>query len=113
MAQLAVRPKLAFLWTASLVGLTFASADTSHVADVGASIFLLMSGLCAGVIIALCLIGGRAERLLVSPVPQFLGRISYSLPHALDRIGNGRPSGWRCLAFASLADNPFYCCRSS
>jgi peptidoglycan/LPS O-acetylase OafA/YrhL len=70
---------LGCLWIIALTGLTFSPADTSHVAAIGNGLLLIISGLCAGVIIALCTTGGVAERFLLAPVPRFLGRISYSL----------------------------------
>jgi peptidoglycan/LPS O-acetylase OafA/YrhL len=73
------RGALACLWLVALFGLTAAPPDTSHVAEIGDGMLLILSGLSAGLIIALCIIGGRAERLLMAPVPRFFGRISYSL----------------------------------
>lgn len=70
---------LACLWMISLCGLTFSPTDTSHVAAIGDGVILIMSGLCAGLIIALCITRGWAERILMSAVPRFLGRVSYSL----------------------------------
>lgn len=73
------RGALALMWVIALGGLSFSPTDTSHVATIGNGLLLMMSGLSAGLIIALCLIGGWAERLLMASAPRFLGRISYSL----------------------------------
>lgn len=73
------RVAIAVLWLLALVGLTIAPADTSRVSTLTNGMLLLVSGLAAGLIIALSIIGGRAERLLSARAPRALGRISYSL----------------------------------
>lgn len=73
------RPMLAVLWVVALLAISFSPSDTSEVRTIGDGGLLLMSGVAAGVVIALCIIGGAAERLLLTPIPRFLGRISYSL----------------------------------
>lgn len=73
------RATTAVLWILALAGFTIAPPDTSHVATLVNAALLLVSGLAAGMIIALSISGGMAERLLTSPVPRYLGRISYSL----------------------------------
>jgi peptidoglycan/LPS O-acetylase OafA/YrhL len=73
------QPMTALLWILALGGLTIAPSDTSHVAEVANGALLLVSGLAAGLIVALCISGGLAERVLLSAGPRFLGRVSYSL----------------------------------
>ena len=73
------KPAVAGLWMVALTALTLAPPDTSHVTTFGEGALLLVSGAGAGIVIALCVIGGAAERLLLARVPRFLGRISYSL----------------------------------
>jgi len=70
---------IAGLWIVALAALTLAPPDTSHVTTFGDGALLLVSGAGAGLMIALCVIGGAAERVLLARIPRFLGRISYSL----------------------------------
>jgi peptidoglycan/LPS O-acetylase OafA/YrhL len=73
------KPTIAGLWVVALAALTLAPADTSHVTTFRDGALLLVSGAGAGLVIALCVIGGAAERVLLARIPRFLGRISYSL----------------------------------
>jgi len=70
---------IAGLWVLALTGMAVAPADTSHVVTIGNGLLLLVDGLAAGLIVALSIIEGRAAKILLSRVPSYLGRISYSL----------------------------------
>ena len=73
------RTWIGLLWILALTGLAIAPGDTSYVVGIQNGLLLLMNGVAAALIVALCTVGGRAESLLLSSVPKFLGRISYSL----------------------------------
>ena len=75
----APREAIAGLWVLALLGLTIAPPDTSRVTSLSNGVLLIVSGLAAGLIIALSIMSGRTERALTARLPLFLGRISYSL----------------------------------
>src|SRR5206468_3241690 len=70
---------LGALWTLGLGGLVIGPAATSYVDNVADGLLMMIDGFASALIIALCISSERAERLLMRPLPQFLGRISYSL----------------------------------
>jgi peptidoglycan/LPS O-acetylase OafA/YrhL len=97
----------ALLWVLALGGLTIAPPDTSHVGTSANGALLLVSGVAAGLIITLSISGGMAERVLTSPIPRYLGRISYSLylTHiiVLASIVHALDAAWSLPAAVALA----------
>jgi peptidoglycan/LPS O-acetylase OafA/YrhL len=69
------RPALAALWALALAGLAIAPGDTSHVTTLPNGLLLLVNGIAAALLLALC----TGSSFLLARVPLFLGRISYSL----------------------------------
>lgn len=72
-------PWIGLLWLLALTGIAIAPADTSHVVTLRNGLLLLADGIAAGLIISLSIIEGTAAKILLSAVPRYLGRISYSL----------------------------------
>ena len=67
------------LWLVALGGLCLCPPRTDIVSKVDDDVLLILSGLSAALVVLLCAVEGHAFRMLLSPIPTYLGRISYSL----------------------------------
>lgn len=70
---------IVFFWILAIISISFAPIDISRLRSVSNGALSVVSVFWAAVIIVLCTLQGPVYRALVSPIPTFLGRISYSL----------------------------------
>lgn len=67
------------LWILAIISISFAPIDISRLDNFSNGALAVMSVFWSAVIIVLCTMRGPFYRILVSPIPTFLGRVSYSL----------------------------------
>ena len=66
-------------WLLAIAGLIYGPVTTGTIARIHDGVLLLMNGAAASLLIALSTLDGLSERLLMTRVPQWLGKVSYSL----------------------------------
>ena len=96
----------AALWCLAIAGLAYAPTGTAAVTQWSDILLSWCNAAAAALLILLCLIEGRALRVLTGPAPLFLGRVSYSLylTHVIAPLWVGVITG----GLASLAIAPLF-----
>jgi len=73
------RNRIALVWFIALFALSFPPESTEYINKLSNGVLLLISGAAAALVIILSTVEGRVLHFLLSPIPSYLGRISYSL----------------------------------
>lgn len=67
------------IWILAIISISFAPMDISRLKNFSNGALAVIAVFWSAVIIVLCTLRGPVYRILISPIPEFLGRVSYSL----------------------------------